>query len=286
MEQRLLGQYRRVFFAAVFGAISASIWAGPGLPGLIGGLFGAALAYSLISIRNSERSLVESMSVAGLLAATFTPATASVPQLIALILCSGIVIDVLVYQGLFNRIGLRIRVTHRQTLRVAMSLGDLWKRLLPDAGHPDDYWGGGLVDYDHDSDDPDTLYLRLSAPDGSVRDVTFTYLSLTPQSLCRYYQEWDDDDGLQTMTVTLQLRKTGDGQSQLTRIAQQSDLPLGLGLRRWFDGALYDQRFAPANTTLVARLGVNRPRFVTQRLAFGQGITFDKRLRLIDLGLR
>ncbi len=249
MHLRIHDQRRRITFVVI--ATMSALWAGVGAnPAIIvGGLAALAAVLAVLRFAPGWRNLTEAAAVGLLIVA---PLPLPVPLL--LVLATGFA--GLAYLGFYgswlDRAGVSMCLISQRTSWVAWPRANVWAALVPGAAHPDDYWTRTLVDFDHDPDDPETLYLRFTDPEQGMAEVTMSFLDCLPDQSCRYLLERDDPSGAEDMTIALALSDDDDGCLIRTRTVHDALRPR-IALARWFD-----DRFGDELTGFATPLSVRR----------------------------
>lgn len=223
--------------------LGAALLPAAAVPPLLAGGVAVAAASAVILLAPDLRRWCECAGLAAVPAALALSLT-GLPWLLALPAAAALAVLVRLglYGPILSRLPLRFAVLSTRQHQVMMPAAEVWTRLVPGAGHPDDHWSGTLVDFDVDPDDPDTLYLRHRRPGGLLVDQSVTFLERTDGLACRYYQETDDPaTGHEDAVVSFQLVEVGLDACNIQSEMSQQDLPLGLALSRWLDDLLGDE---------------------------------------------
>ncbi len=237
MRLRIYDQRRRITFVVM--ACMAAAYLGLGFdPGIATAGFAALiLVIAMLRLLPGSRKMTEAAAV-GLLIASSLPLS----PLLILVLATGFA--GLAYLGFYgtwlDRAGVLLRLTSQRKSWIAQPRTAVWSTLVPGAAHPDDHWSGTLIDYDHDPDDDDTLYLRFRNTEHRMDEVTMTFLDRDPGFSCRYLLERSDPTGAEDMIVSITLTDEENGCLILSEITHDTLSP-GVALARWFDDSFGDE---------------------------------------------
>ena len=239
---RLYRQRRRLAITGIAAMLAAALLPASAVPPLLAAGVAVAAASAVILLAPDLRRWCECAGLAAVPAALALSLT-GLPWLLTLPATAALA--VLVRLGLYgpalSRLPLRFAVISTRQHQVMMPAAEVWTRLVPGAGHPDDHWSGTLVDFDVDPDDPDTLYLRHRRPGGALVDQSVTFLDRTDGLSCRYYQETDDAAGHEDAVVSFHLTEVGLDACNIQSEMAQQDLSFGRALSRWLDDVLGDE---------------------------------------------
>lgn len=249
MISRLIRQRRRLVFVMISASLGTFLVSGAGsLPVLCGGLAGAGTAAGILTAPRVRRWC----EAAGLGYVTMALLPLPLAVLPPVFVIGTLAAFHLLYGRWADRIGLRLGLDSHRRSQVNQPAATVWTALLPGEGHPDDHWSGQLLDFDHDKDDADTVYLRFHNGTDLYDDATLTYLERVPGKSCRYLLESSEPHGQDDRTMTLCLVDIGPDTTQINSRMQQDDLPPRLAIARRFDDAFGDELDSFA-ATLSAR---------------------------------
>lgn len=237
MPDRLKRQRRRLVLAALGAGIAALLQFGPGPAPFPAALAALGLAAGIVLWAPRLRHALDAGAI-GLPLALILP----VPEasLIGVILLTSLAVRVVLHGAWSDRMPLRLALDSRTRAVIGLPPADVWSRIVPGAGHPDDFWTGRLVDFDTDPDDPLTLYLRLLRLDGLCDEATVTFLQRDPPRGCRYVIETLRDAQPAEATVTLNLAAQAPGTCRIDQHILQGDLAPRIALGLWLDDDLGD----------------------------------------------
>jgi hypothetical protein len=242
MFSRLIRQRRRIGFAAVATMLASGVFLGSGPVSIMAGLAAAGLAIAILRFVPQFRQWIEA-GAAGLFITSFLPLHPALSGV--MIIAFAALIYLAFYASWLDRTPLRLALDSRRQSDVGWSPAQCWAALVPGEAHPDDHWTGSLVDFDHDPDDPDTLYLRTRDSDGLFDEATLTFLERDPGMSCRYLLERSEPNGGDDMTLSLSLtdisKPSGTPGCQIDTRMQQDALPVRIALARWFDDSFGDE---------------------------------------------
>ena len=235
MELDALRQPRRLGAIMLPAAMLGFRLLGP--EGAVAGLLLAfAAAIALVQKRPDQRHWIE---IAGL--GLFVAALLPLPF--------GIGVGVVLAAGLgwvLHRAPFTLRRTQRQTRAIPSQLApdEIWRKLMPGAGLPEEFWTGRVIDYDADPEDPETLYLVLEAADGGggetgtsggEDEATATILEAQAPSLGRYHLETGLGADRREGIVEFVIDSFGPMSQVSIRFTEEA-VPLGQALSEWVDG--------------------------------------------------
>lgn len=242
MLSRLYRQRRRLIVVALSAMLAVALVPVPGPGPLPLGLIAAGLAAAVILSAPDLRRWSECAGLAAVLAGALIALTA-LPALVMLPATAALAygLHAGLYGPLTARLPLRFAVFSARQHQVTRPAPAVWTALIPGASHPDDHWSRTLVDFDHDPDDPDTLYLRHRLAGGLMLDQSITFLERDDGASCRYYQETHDEAGHEDAIVSYTLTEVGLDACNIDSHMSQEDLTLGRALSRWFDDWLGDE---------------------------------------------
>ncbi|GGL65822.1 hypothetical protein [Wenxinia marina] len=228
-------QGRRLALVAVAVALAVLLRLGP----TVWAIYLAAVAYvaAVLVLRFAPRARrgLDAAAVGLALPAAF-PVAGDVYAGLSLIV--GVTFWHAVHGSLSWRGPLRVSVTSTTSFRAELPLHAAWERLVPGAGHPDDFWTGTMLDYDTDPDDPMTLYTRFATPDGLFSEATVTVLGAEPPGEVRYRLETDARPSEEETTHVLRLTAAGPFETRVGCEVTHEALTLGAALELWLDDAV------------------------------------------------
>jgi len=243
--ERIYRQRRRIIFSVVCVMLATSMAIGAGPMSLAAGGIAAALCIHIILMFPNQRRLCET-SALGLWFATLLPhPVESLPMLTA---ASAALFWTFLYGSWTERAGWSLAQSSHSKMKVDLPAQAVWKALIPGESHPDDYWSGKLVDFDHDSEEQDTVYLRFDTKGAMPEEMTMTFLERDPGRSCRYYLERDGRSGFEDMTVSVSLTEPVPGTCHIETTMEQHGISVGNALLRWFDDTYGDELGAFAHT--------------------------------------
>jgi hypothetical protein len=245
MLDRVFRQRRRIIFSVVCVMLATSMAIGAGPMSLAAGGIAAALCIHIILMFPNQRRLCET-SALGLWFATLLPLPVeSLPMSTA---ASAALFWNFLYGSWTNRAGWHLAQSSHSKLKIDLPAQAVWKCLIPGESHPDDYWSGKLVDFDHDSEEQDTVYLRFDNRGAMPEEMTMTFLERDPGRFCRYYLEREGSSGFEDMTVSVSLTEPIAGTCHIETTMEQHGISVGSALLRWFDDSYGDELGAFAET--------------------------------------
>ncbi len=243
--ERIIRQRRRIIFSVVCVMLATSMVVGAGPMSLAAGGISAALCIHIILMFPGQRRLCET-SALGLWFATLLPLPVeSLPMLTA---AGAALFWTFLYGSWTERAGWHLAQSSHSKVNIEQPANEVWKSLIPGESHPDDYWAGNLVDFDHDAEEQDTVYLRFDNKGAMPEEMTLTYLERDPGKFCRYYLERDGRSGFEDMTVTVQLSEPIPGTCHVETSMEQHGVSVGSALLYWFDDSYGDELGAFAET--------------------------------------
>ena len=236
-NSRLWRHKRRIIFVAAGAMITTAALMGPGvMSALIGA--GAAIFSGLIVVYFPwNRLWLESAALGCSVAAMLPLPVGAFPLTAAL---GTIAAFMLLYGGWSDRLPVRFAVTSKRQSRVAKAISQTWKTLVPGESHPDDYWSGKLIDFDHDPDDADTVYLRFETQD-HWEEMTLTFLEKAVNKRARYLLERAAPEGMDDLMFTMDLEEKLRGKTIVDSRLEQDNLPLRIAMTKWFDDTFGDE---------------------------------------------
>lgn len=214
-------------------------------------LVAGAASLSVVLLVPALRRAVESAAL-GLLATCLLP----VPGL--LILPFWVLMSGMAYYALYGRwadrgtlrLGLQ---SHRRAL-CPLPPPQVWAALIPGESHPDDHWSGRLVDFDHDPDDDQTVYLRFDAGDALPEEQTLTFLHRDAPRACSYLLERDVEGNFEEIRMSFALTMTPDGRTLIATTMSNDALPPRIAFACWFDDTFGDELDSFAATLSARRV--------------------------------
>lgn len=247
MMSALLRQRRRLAVFVVCVLLALALLEVPVPP--VGAGFALAAAAVAVMLLPAHRRWIEATGL-GLVLAALPPLA---PDLrLPLALATIVLVHGLLYGPIPDRIGLCLGLDRRRRSRVSRGVVEVWNALIPGECHPEDHWTGTLADFDHDPDDPETVYLRYRTPEGGTDEATLTFIAREPYRHCRYLLERTEGGRQEEAVVTFDFVALTPGTCRIESRLQQNALPLGTALSRWFDDAFADE-LASFTATLHAR---------------------------------
>lgn len=237
-ENQILRQLRRLSFSSVMAAFGALMIFGPTMAALTIAFLVAAMSVVVVVYFPRYRTACESLAL-GLVVTACLPLPLEVlPTTLA---GSSFLMNTIMYGRWTDHIGpgLRLRIDRRA--RVAAPPARVWGALVPGEAHPDDYWNSRLVDFNHDPDDMDTVYLRMRRETGLCEEMTLTFLERQMGVSCRYLLEREEPSGRDDMVRTITIKQTGPRECVVHSVMEQSNLPYRIALLRWFDNRFGDE---------------------------------------------
>lgn len=243
MVSPLLRQRRRLAVFAVCVTLALGLIQVPS-PLVTTGL-ALAIAAAVMVLLPSQRRWVEATGL-GLVLAALPPLP---PEFrIPLALACIALVHGLLYGPTPDWMGLRLGLDRSRQSRIARSVIETWTALIPGECHPEDHWTGTLADFDHDPDDPETLYLRYRLPGGELEEATLSFIAREPYRHCRYLFERSETGRPEEAIVTLNFIALTPAVCRIESRLQQEALPVGTALGRWFDDAFADELSSFAST--------------------------------------
>ena len=243
--ERVYRQRRRIIFSVVCVMLATSMTIGAGPMSLAAGGIAAALCIHIILMFPNQRRLCESFAL-GLWFATLLPHP--IESLPMLSVASAALFWTFLYGSWTERAGWRLAQSSHRKVKIDLPAKEVWNLLIPGESHPDDYWSGKLVDFDHDSEEQDTVYLRFDTNGAMPEEMTLTFLERDPGRFCRYYLERDGISGFEDMTVSVSLTEPLPGSCLIETSMEQHGITVGNALLRWFDDTFGDELGAFAQT--------------------------------------
>ena len=245
MLDRVLRQRRRIIFSVVCVMLATSMVIGAGPMSLATGAIAAALCIHIILMFPNQRRLCETFAL-GLWFATLLPLPIeSLPMLTAV---GAALFWTFLYGSWTERAGWHLAQSSHSKVKIDLPAKAVWNSLIPGESHPDDYWSGKLVDFDHDTEEQDTVYLRFDNDGAMPEEMTMTFLERDPGRFCRYYLERDGRSGFEDMTVSVSLSEPMPGTCLIETTMEQHGISVGNALLRWFDDSYGDELGAFAQT--------------------------------------
>lgn len=260
-KSKLWRQKRRILFVVAGAMLSYASLMGPGIGAVVSGVGAGIFAGVVIVFLPWLRTWMETAAL-GFTLASLMPIRLDAYPLLAVSLSA--LFALLIYSRWSNRLPLRFSLTSRREALIDQPANKIWSALVPGASHPDDYWSGNLIDFDHDPDDPDTLYLRFETGDRLPEEMSLTFIEHTPFSNTRYLLEKPAEDGHDDVTVTLELVKAGPGKTSVSSMIEQDGLPLRIALKHWFDDTFAEELSDFASASQTRRQWQVAPRAVAQ----------------------
>lgn len=231
-------QRRRIYIFGVLIAGAAAIRIGPSFDMVFITFLAVAMALILLNLLPRARKLLETSAIGLLLAAP-------IPLPIALYLPFALVLAAVAYHFLHGswskRTDLRFALASERTAMADLPIDALWERIVPGAGHPDDYWTGTLVDFDSDPDDALTLYLRFRGERDLFTEATVSFLELEAPRTCRFLIEPESENGGEEKTIILRLTEAGEFSTIIDSRVELAELPPNVAMQYWLDDTLGDE---------------------------------------------
>jgi len=235
---KLVRQKRRLIFSVVAVMLAASLIFGGGPQSLLAGAIAAALCVHIILLFPNQRRLCETTALGFWFAALLDLPIESLPVSTA---AGAALFWTFLYGTWTERAGWHLASTSSSKAHIDLPADQVWSALIPGESHPDDYWSGTLVDFDHDSEDADTVYLRFDSKRAMPEEMTLTFLEREPNKFCRYYLERDGLCGFEDMTVTVSMREPDEGSCDVETTIEQLGISVGNALLYWFDNSYGDE---------------------------------------------
>lgn len=256
IKSTLFRQRRRIVFSSLTSMLGASVMFGAGVSAIIASLGMVVLSCAVLLGAPKFRKMIECLSLGFLL-------TASLPLLavmagpvtaFATLLFYGVL-----YGGWADFTPLRLKLVSKRIAQTNVAPEVAWGVIVPGESHPDDYWTGTLVDFDHDADDADTVYLRFEVRDEPHREMTLTFLEKAAPERCRYYLEQDDDGETDPLVFALRLERTGADKTLIFSTLEQDRMLPRQAIARWFDDSFGDELAQFAETISSKRTWAVKP---------------------------
>ena len=246
----LMRQGRRLTLSAALSLLAGFLLFGATPLALLPLLGVNGLAISLLSSAPSARRAVECGALA-VVSTVLVPVT--VLTLGPVLIGFGLLWYALLYGPWTDRLGIRLTLNQSARAQIERPASQLWNALVPGEAHPDDYWNGDLLDFDHDDDDHETVYLRMRTPEGD-EEMTVTFIERTPMHRCHYLLERAESHGWDDAEITLEISEISH-RLCMVQIKQISrDLPLRHAIGAWLDDGLFNQ-----TRTMASILNDERP---------------------------
>lgn len=230
---RLKRQRRRYTYTGVAAMLAGLIAFGPSAAALCG-LIGLGTLSLALLVQPALRNWAETLSTGMLLAA----ALPILPEMMASV---GLIIGWLVHQLAYGRwmevFGFGFRVSSLQRRQISATPEQIWTSVVPGEAHPEDYHTGTLLDFNHDRDDPGTIYLRMMAGDQLPEEMMLTHLERKPFKRSRFMIERDEDKHEATV-IDITLHPVEERLTHVTLKTELADARLSSALMRWFDSDL------------------------------------------------
>ena len=244
-EQQILRQLRRLSFTAVISAFGALMIFGPTISAVTIALLIAAMSVVVVLYFPRFRTACESLALGMVVTACLPLPIDVLPTTLA---GSSFLMNTLMYGRWTDNIGpgLRLRIDRRA--KVSAPPARIWGAIVPGEAHPDDFWNSRLVDFNHDPDDVDTVYLRMRRETGLCEEMTLTFLERDMGVSCRYILEREEPNGRDDMVRSLTIKPTGPRECEVHSVMEQNNLPYRIALLRWFDNRFGDELTSLAQT--------------------------------------